>query len=226
MRVFLLLFSVLFPQECEICGNTFPIKGQNYICDNCLNSIYKMEFVYCHSCGKVTSNCQECSVDRKFNDIRVFTRSNDRLTKIIAIYKLKPVKNLASSISSIIFDDITEFVLKNKVDLITYVPLYKKVQRERGFNHLREILVNIFPKKVVKEVLIKIKDTKLQMELSKEERERNLRNAFVIRKLSEIEGKNILIFDDIMTTGNTLLECYKELKKGKPNKIFGYVIAR
>ncbi len=221
-----MLFSILFPQECEICGNTFPIKGQNYICDDCLNSIYKMEFVYCHSCGKITSNCQECFVERKFDDIGVFTRVNDKLTKIIGIYKLKSVKALANSIAKVIQDDITDFALENKVDLITYVPLYKRLEKERGFNHLREILIRIFPRYMIKEVLIKTKDTKLQMELSKKEREKNLKNVFILRKLSEVEGKNILIFDDIMTTGSTLLECYKELKKGKPNKIFGYVIAR
>ena len=226
MSVFPLFFSVLFPQECKICENTFPIKGQNYICDNCLNSIYKMKFVYCHSCGKITSNCQECVVDRKFYDIGIFTRVNDKLTKIIAIYKLKSVKALAHSIAEIIKEDIEEFVVKNKIDLITYVPLYKKLEKERGFNHLREILINIFPERAIKEVLIKTKNTKLQMELSKKEREKNLKNVFALRKLSEVEGKNILIFDDIMTTGSTLLECYKEIKKGKPNKIFGYVIAR
>ncbi len=221
-----MIFSILFPQECEICGNTFPIKGQNYICDDCLNSIYKMEFVYCHSCGKITSNCQECVVNKKFDDIGVFTRVNDKLTKIIGIYKLKSVKALASNIAELIKEDIIEFSIKNKIDLITYVPLYKNLEKERGFNHLREILIRIFPKNIVKEVLVKTKDTKLQMELSKKEREKNLKNVFILRKLSEVEGKNILIFDDIMTTGSTLLECYKELKKGKPNKIFGYVIAR
>lgn len=221
-----MLFSVLFPQECEICGNTFPIKGQNYICDDCLNSIYKMEFVYCHSCGKITSNCQECLIDRKFDNIGVFTKVDDKLTKIIGIYKLKPVKALAGSIGKIIEEDIKKFVISNEIDLITYVPLYKKLEKKRGFNHLREILIRIFPKYMIREILIKTKNTKLQMELSKKEREENLKNVFILRKLSEVEGKNILIFDDIMTTGSTLLECYKELKKGKPNKIFGYVIGR
>lgn len=221
-----MFFSLLFPYECEICGDLFFVKNQNYICEDCLNTIYKTEFVYCHSCGKITSYCQNCLIDKKFDDIGVFTRTDEKLTKIIGIYKLKSVKALAKYISKIIYEDITEFVLKNKIDVITYVPLHKRVERERGFNHLKEILINIFPKIVVKELLLKVKDTKLQMELSKEEREQNLKDAFLLKKFSEVNGKNILIFDDIMTTGSTLLECYKEIKKGKPNKVFGYVIGR
>ena len=221
-----MLFSLLFPFECEVCGNLFQITTQNYVCEDCLKSIYKTEFVYCHSCGKITSNCQNCMVEKKFEDIGVFTRVDDKLTRIIGIYKLKSIKALAKPLSELIYDDITEFVVKNKIDIITYIPLYKSLEKKRGFNHLKEILLNIFPEVAVKEVLKKVRNTKLQMDLTKEEREKNLKGAFVLKNFSKVEGKNILIFDDIMTTGSTLLECYKEIKKGKPKGIFGYVIGR
>jgi len=219
-------YSSIFPQECEICETTFCIKNQNYVCEDCLSSIYKTDFVYCHSCGKITANCLDCKMEKKFDDIGVFTKTNKTLTTIIGIYKLKSVKALAKDIADLIKYDITDFVKKNEINLITYVPLSKKLYKKRGFNHLREILINIFPKSMVREVLVKTKDTKLQMELSKEEREKNLKNVFKVKKFSEIEGKNILIFDDIMTTGSTLLECLKEIRKGKPNKVYGYVIGR
>lgn len=209
-----------------MCGNTFIFKEQNYVCEDCLNKIYKTDFVYCHSCGKLTSHCQNCSVEKKFDDIGVFTRVSEDIKKIIGIYKLKSVKALSKDIADIINDDIKDFVIRNKIDLVTYVPLHRNVERKRGFNHLKEILINIFPKFAIKEVLIKVKDTRLQMDLSREERAVNLKGAFRLKETVDIVDKNLLLFDDIMTTGSTVIECYKELKRGKPKKIFCYVIAR
>ena len=71
--------------------------------------------------------------------------------------------------------------------------------------------------------LKRVVDTKPNFDLSKEEREKNLQNAFEV--VDDVQGKNILIVDDIFTTGATISECSKVLKSSGANKIFVLVLA-
>jgi ComF family protein len=221
-----MIFNAIFPANCRVCNEPFLFRKQNHICEDCIYSIEEIKPIYCHSCGKSVKYCVDCVTEKKFDDIGVFTKVNENIKKIIAIYKLNSVKPIAEDLATLISRDIREFVEKHKIDTITYVPLHRKLEKERGFNHLREILIKIFGKKNVKEILKKVRHTELQMNLSAEERKRNLKNAFLLKNIQDVMGKNVLIFDDIMTTGSTLLETLSEIKKGYPNKVFAYVIAR
>ena len=221
-----MIFSAIFPANCRICGHPFHFSKQNHICEECIYLIEPIKPIYCKSCGKKVRHCFDCQTEKKFDDIGVFTEINEDIKKIIAIYKLNSVKPISEDLANLIRRDILEFVEKNKIDTIVYVPLDKKLQKKRGFNHLREILLHIFDKDMVKDAVKKIRKTELQMNLSAEERRKNLKDAFLLMDYSAIVGKNVMIFDDIMTTGSTLMEMLKEIKKGKPAKVFAYVIAR
>ncbi len=220
------LLNLLYPGRCSVCNNLFFAEDQSFVCRSCIDKISPSEVSYCKSCGSPTENCQKCLKNRKYDYIKVFTSADKELVNIIAMYKLQSVKPLGKEISQKISEDIVEFVKREQVDLITFIPLTKKIYRERGFNHLEFILKNIFPSFLIKNVLLKKKETALQMDLSAEERIKNIKDAFSLNPEVEIEGKNVLIFDDILTTGSTMLEAYKTVKKGKPKKIFGYVICR
>ena len=220
------LLNLLYPAKCFVCENIFQAEEQNIVCKDCINKISPSEVFYCKSCGAPTENCQKCLKKRKYEYIKVFTSADEKLIDIIALYKLQRVKPLGKEIANRISEDISEFVKKENIDLITYIPLSKRVYRERGFNHLEFILKNIFPLYMVKNVLLKNRETKLQMSLSAEERKRNIKGAFSLNPDVDLKNKNVLVFDDILTTGSTMLEAYKTIKKGNPKKIFGYVICR
>ncbi len=219
------ILNLIFPGKCIICQNVFLAEKQNAVCADCLSSVFKKkEVYYCKSCGKPSENCQDCLKNRKYDYIYVFTKNTESFTKIISEYKLNRVKGLGLEIAKFIKDDIEKVVRENNIDIVTYVPLSKKLQKERGFNHLEFVLRNIFPSYLIREVLVKIKETKLQVHLLAEERKKNLKGAFKL--VDDVKDKNILVFDDILTTGSTMLEVYKEIKKGKPKKIYGYIIGR
>ncbi|SNZ06747.1 comF family protein [Persephonella hydrogeniphila] len=214
----------IFPAKCVICENLFVFEDQNLFCNLCLSTVKKEKIYYCNSCGDKVENCQKCLKKRVFDRIEIF-KSNDRyITEILYYMKIKGFKNLSRTISQKIEEDITGFVKKKKIDLITYIPLDRKTYRKRTFNHLEEILREIFPSYIIDSVVEKTRETRLQMELNREERLKNLKGAFNLKK--DIKGKKILIFDDIMTTGSTMFEMYKTIKKGNPERIYGYVIAR
>jgi ComF family protein len=120
--------------------------------------------------------------------------------------------------------------LKNEyADIIIPVPISKKRMNERGYNQAELIakklstLLNI---KYNKNTLIKIRDTKRQSELPKEERNKNIKNSFKLADTYSISSKNVILIDDVFTTGVTANECSKELKKGGAHKITVATIAR
>lgn len=220
-----LIENVIYNNKCRICKKTFYFENQNLFCADCLNEIKKTDIIYCKSCGKKTTYCIDCLKEKKFNELRIFTTYSLVLREIINYYKFKNYKNLSSMLADIIKEDFLQFVDKNNINFILYVPSSKSKIKERGFEHLYEILSNLVPKSVIRKDLIKIKETKLQVDLTREERLKNLENAFQLKNPSLYEKKNVLIFDDIITTGSSLLECFKTVKKAHPKSIYGYVIA-
>ncbi|MCJ7657392.1 MAG: hypothetical protein MUO55_06415 [Candidatus Atribacteria bacterium] len=129
---------------------------------------------------------------------------------------------------------MVEYLLKNnefenKFDLIIPVPLHKNDLKKRGFNQsvlLGKIIGDYFSIPIGESILIKKKIIPFQVNLSKKEREKNILKAFSVEKPEEINGKNILILDDVFTTGATVQECAKELVKSRANNIFVFTLAR
>jgi ComF family protein len=104
-----------------------------------------------------------------------------------------------------------------------YVPLYTKRQKKRGYNQ-SELLSNELSKLIGISVshnnLIRIKDTITQTNLSFKERQKNLESAFEIKDKKEVKDKNILLIDDVLTTGATADNCAKILKKAKAKGVY------
>lgn len=207
----------------------FLIKDQNLFCEDCLQQIEKSFSFFCRSCGISTNNsypiCDSCRRERLYDYIYSFTDYH-KVSQLIVRYKLTGYKRLNKLIASIIKEDLINFLKKHNIETILYIPLSKKTYRKRGFNHLELILREIVPDFLIKDWLVKVRETKLQVELSKEEREKNLLNAFSFKESAKFYGQNVLVFDDILTTGSTLREVGKLLKTKNIGKIYGYVIAK
>src|SRR5665648_138264 len=92
--------------------------------------------------------------------------------------------------------------------------------------YIKEGLLNYFFIPVEERVLIKKKLTPFQVNLYKKEREKNILRAFSVEKPEKIKGRNILILDDVFTTGATVEECSKELIKARAKNIFVLTLAR
>lgn len=128
----------------------------------------------------------------------------------------------------------------NQYDIITPVPLHNKRKLERGYNQTEQVLKIIFKQinnqfnkdlriTLDRDILVKIKNIKPQSTKSGAEREQNTKNAFKIKneKAKEIiKEKNVLIFDDIYTTGSTFNECKKVLLENGAKKVGAFMIAK
>jgi ComF family protein len=109
------------------------------------------------------------------------------------------------------------------------VPLGKRRLKWRGFKQAEELakeLSSFLKIPLVSDCLIKIKETLPQVELSEKEREENIKGVFKIKNDEKILGKKILLVDDVYTTGSTMKECARILKRAGAKEIIGIVIAR
>jgi competence protein ComFC len=148
------------------------------------------------------------------------------LKEIILEFKYK--KNFFAG--EIISDFIIELIKENNIsgDYILYVPGNKKSIKKRGFDQCNFIAKKISVKldiPLLKEIK-KENNVKEQKRLSKEERFINIKDAFYIKGKSNIEGKEIILIDDVITTGATLLEVEKILREGKASKINILTVAK
>lgn len=113
-------------------------------------------------------------------------------------------------------------------DYICYIPMSKKSKRKRGFNQCEVMAKNIsiYTSIPINNSIIKNRNTKEQKKLSKDERISNIKGAFSIKENNNLYGKDIILIDDVTTTGATLNECKEILKKYGVNKIICLTIAK
>ena len=158
--------------------------------------------------------------------------------KLIYQFKYQPyLKDLAKTLASILIEhfiktgkNTNEIWAPNGVPaFLIPVPLDKKKFKSRGYNQSEELakeLSKIIKIPVISDVLVKIKFTKPQMELKKEEREKNLQGAFVIKNPESIRDKKIFLVDDVYTTGSTMQECALALRGSGAKSVWGICLAR
>jgi ComF family protein len=210
-----LILDILFPCFCLNCG-----KEGKYLCEDCqaLLEISGYHQIY------RTKNLKDLYF--------VIDYQNPLIKNLIQYFKYQPfVKELGKILSSLI---ITHFQLLEKPPnfsdfILIPLPLDKKKLRWRGFNQAEEIgkeLAKFLKIPLVTHCLTKIKETTPQVELSDEKRKENIRGAFFVKNGELIKSKKILLIDDVYTTGSTMEEAARVLKKTGAKEIIGIVIAR
>ena len=116
--------------------------------------------------------------------------------------------------------------------VVTYVPIFKRKEKWRGFNQAQLIAreVGKVAGKEILSLLRKTRNTESQTSLDKEQRLQNMKDAFIVNVKGQMSNfkipERVVLVDDIWTTGATMKECCKELKKGGVEKVWGFTLAR
>lgn len=153
---------------------------------------------------------------RKLNNIYYVWDYNKEFKKLIFSYKYNRKKNMAKLIAELIKDEFYYVLKREKIDIVVSVPVSRKRKNERGYNQVDEILNCL---KVNYVQIERVKNTKKMAEiLDEEERNKNIKGAFRISGNVDFRGKNILILDDIVTTGATLREIKNSILEQFANK--------
>jgi len=221
------IFNFFFPAKCGFCGE---ITGTNsYICSECKRILCNEDRNCCNLCGKkiyLEENiCRECRERRVYYEKLIFfDEYKDVLKDRIIAYKFNDKSYLYSFFAELLMNKIID----EEIDLITAIPISKRRMKERGYNQSELIAKRISKLTGIPyfKLLVKTRETKRQSELSKIERMINVKDSFVFNNKFNIKDKKILLVDDVFTTGATINECSKILKKLGSMSIKALVIAR
>lgn len=154
--------------------------------------------------------------------------------KLIYNFKYKPfLSDLNKTLVELFYESIIQNEIFQKVyaskPILVPIPLHSQRLRKRGYNHAKLLAEGLSKKLDLKvlEILERTKDTKSQFGLKLDDRKKNLKNAFsILPNTSITRHHNILLVDDILTTGSTLLEAARILKKNGVKKVWGLTLAR
>ena len=233
MNIKNIILDILFPKLCLGCG-----REGKYVCSKCELFVSEASSI-CPVCGGPSFNGDThlyCKTKYSLDGL-TSVWDYDGLAKQL-IYKIK-IGGITHIISEVIkdffkiiakdtdrFHSFLSFLISEK-NCIAYVPSFKKKEKKRGFNQAEIIAKELSKITRLKTISLfkKIKDTKDQTELSKEERLQNVKDSFRFVDVGVGLG-NVLLVDDVFTTGATMKECCKVLKKAGIKKVWGFTIAR
>ena len=195
------VLSFIAPAVCVSCGK--PLMGnETVICRECYQKIPTLSEEYLENLkGEINTPF--------FDDLIIRFEFSPIFQQLIHLLKYEHF----SAVAQVLAQSLAEFIPLN-FDLLTAVPLNEVRLKERGYNqsaliaqHLSEITRIPFNEAILK----RVRNTPSQTKLSRSQRQENVRNAFMA--IGEVEGKRILIVDDVVTTGSTLNECARTLKE-------------
>ena len=231
--------ELLYPEKniCQICGIRDEEINDAYICKSCLLGLKRIQMPVCGICGKGLSHnpdsdvCEECiRQERVFEAAKSPFYYKGAVKKLIHDYKYCNKAYYYKLFGYLLATHMKENNYTN-FDFIISVPLHKIKLRKRGYNQselLAKYIENQFNICCI-DALKRVSDTQKQSSLSRHARQKNLQNAFVIKNnkiIKLIEGKTVLIVDDIFTTGATVNECSRVLKLNGAGKVYALTIAR
>ncbi len=211
--------NIIYPLHCEYCKARLDPMDTLGVCPSCISKITKNPAPHCGSCGRPIKDapaiCPECRVNRFY-----FTRAYSAclhegiMKELIHAFKYRSRISLGGILSRFMIDFIkNDPRALEGIDAVTFVPIQARRLRERDFNQSR-VLASKLSKALempLIDALKKVRSTRPQNELSRDERLRNLDGAFAARTGHRLEGLRLLLIDDVMATGTTLNEASKAL---------------
>lgn len=223
-EIFNSLLELLFPSKCHLCGDRSPEP----LCESCFTSLPRISGTICAQCGKpyqqAVNRCSECSGKSfSFSQVRSAGLYAGTLKEAIHHLKYKNGKKLAPQLAGIISSCASDIM--GDADVVAFVPLTSYKEATRGYNQSKLIAQELARKhdKPLYANLKKIRDIPEQNKLGLSERPGNVRGAF--SAVSPVHG-NVILIDDVFTTGSTANECALALKNAGASKVFVLTVAR
>ena len=199
------IFSNLMAQHlCPVCARQFG-AAETPICTRC-GLIFKSRQGEDHLCG----DCLES--EKTYGMARAAGVHDQSLMSLIHAYKYDGKVQLAGPLSKLLTAVYERHWRSDFIDLVLPVPLHPARLRKRGFNQAH-LLVRSWGDVVARDILQRIRRTSPQTGLGRKERLKNVKGAFAVKDPAIVEERHVLLVDDVYTTGATVQECARILKK-------------
>lgn len=234
IKWFKLLIDIILPPRCLLCGKV--IHSDDTLCSDCFANINFISKPYCKHCGlPLIDNtqgelcCISCLSKKSILRLcRSAVKYDDFSKKIILDFKFSDRLENKKLLSRWLFI-AGEDIFKQGIDIIIPVPLHSARLFKRKYNQsavLADGLSELCHIPANYSLLKKIKHTAPQIQCSGKQRLKNVKDAFQVISPEQIRGKRIVLIDDVYTTGATLTECAKALKKAGAKSVDALTVAR
>jgi ComF family protein len=214
------LANLFFGGACFVCRGS----SRELLCDACRGELPRLAGELCPRCALPSPGaavCGRCLAEPPGYDATLAALAYDFPADIL-VHALKFRGELA--LAPFLGKMLLQSVSLDGVDRVIPVPLSSKRLRERGYNQAVEIARHVLPGKMDVDICVRQRDSTPQMQLPFDERQRNVRGAFSCRRA--LVGASVAVVDDVMTTGATLDELARTLKRAGATRVVNWVVAR
>lgn len=236
--------NLVYPNYCLICDNYIGWTESRPVCNQCWQRAIIHTPPFCSKCGRPLDDikdnvkikkhknlrCSSCLLSRfYFQEGWTVSTFEGIIKECIHLLKYQGKISLAKPLGDLMARFYLKYLKNHNFELIIPVPLSKTRYREREFNQaelLARHVCRITGSKMATDILVRDKHTPAQVNLDRLHRLSNLRGAFKVKSKIALTGKNILLIDDVFTTGSTLNECARTLLEAGAGGVCIFALAR
>ncbi len=231
------VLNFVYPQSCPICHKPLA-RGENQVCQECWETLAVLPAPFCPYCKSFIEDddsvvghgsvCLSPPEDRRILAVRSLGTFDDYYQKLIHRFKYGKKLPLGKTLAESLGRAVSETKCFTNCDVVIPVPLHRARQRERGFNQSDILAQGISESTgiaLAQGVLKRKRNTKDQTYLNAQQRADNVRGAFVVKEPDRMEGRTVILVDDVMTTGATLNECAGLLRAAGATDVFAATLA-
>jgi len=228
--------DILFPPQCIGCGAVLTTGDEHPFCPDCFSTLHFIRSPLCTSCGLPFTEtgenhlCEECALSNPpFSMARALGSYEKTLLDVIHLFKYHGRVSIGEALGKMMATARYDSLEPSDYSTIMPVPLHPKKLREREFNQsliLAKEISKRFSVPLDFMALRRTIPTEAQVTLSQRKRAANVKGAFAVTERGRIEGRKILLVDDVYTTGSTVKECAATLMKNGAQEVAVLTLAR
>ena len=218
---FISLLEYFFPPRCALCNTLLKVGTPIYICEKCAE-----EIGYYNNC--INSLNLPRNIETYCDGMVCVGRYSDSLKNSLKRFKFSNKPSYYRAFGKLLALKIQNIIQLDQIDMIIPVPLHRIRQKQRGYNQAELIgkcASKLLSIPLAANILVKTSESKSQSMLSRNDRLSNIEGLFEVVNAEALYKKNILLVDDIVTTGSTINQCSRALKQAGASSVIAGVIA-
>lgn len=233
--VFATLLDLVYPRRCAGCGQDATAQG-GHLCWDCTARLSIVSRPFCDVCGDPVDGlfeerytCRGCRRRRpRFELARSAARFRGPLREALHAFKYAHATHLCADLAGLLDACVATHYAAARFDAVAFVPLHAGRERERTYNQAQLLARGLAHRLGVPlfRGLCRARATRTQTDLSSRERRQNVKDAFVVTRPEWVEGRCLLLVDDVMTTGATVGECSRVLRNARAAGVYVVTVAR
>lgn len=235
------VLGFVFPEVCQICGDRRARKDDGYVCEECWSQPGALQFIrkpFCDRCGlpfpgEITAGfeCSNChGMKLYFSSARSSVVAARLVKDVIHRFKYQQHVWFEPFLADLLLRELEPWNrISGRWDCLIPVPLHPQKEREREFNQSQRIATAVSAQlniPTVSNAVKRVRATETQTHLSRNKRAANMRKAFAITGRFPLNGKRVILIDDVFTTGATTNACARVLRKAGAEEVCVWTVAR